>query len=241
MANNYFQLKHFTIWQDRCAMKIGTDAILFGAWVNAKGNLHILDIGTGTGILALMLAQRTTGLIEAIDIDHQAAEQARDNCNQSPWADRLNCYYKSLSEFIPLNTTPYDLVVSNPPFFSSGHRSGHLPRALARHHDSLSLEQLIKGAKLLLKPSGRLAVVLPYEERRKFVEICQTEGWWIVREASVRPLPQEEYIRVMMEVGAIRPERFQTEEIIIEQGRRHQYHPTFKEYTIEYYPGTTLD
>jgi len=132
------------------------------------------------------------------------------------------------------------LLVCNPPYFSSGHRSGHHPRALARHRDSLSLEHLAKGAKLLLKPTGRLAVVLPYEERKKFVEICQAEGWWVIREARVRPSPQEDYIRVMMEVGALIPEQFEAEEIIIELRRRHHYHPTFKKYTIDYYPGATL-
>ena len=140
MSNKPFIFKQFTVNQDRCAMKIGTDSVLLGAWTSLKTNPNsILDIGAGTGVLALMLAQRSYAeLIDAIEIDDDAYEQCVENFENAPWSDRLFCYHASLEEFVDEIEDRYDLIISNPPFYSEDYKTENAQRDLARFSDALA-------------------------------------------------------------------------------------------------------
>lgn len=151
-----FTFKQFAIEQDRCAMKIGTDGVLLGAWAPIDNHpFSILDIGTGTGIIALMLAQRSAAQqIDALEIDEAAYEQATDNFENSPWNDRLFCFHAGLDEFIEEPEEEYDLIVSNPPFYSEDYKTENESRDLARFQDAMPFEQLLEAADLLLSEHG---------------------------------------------------------------------------------------
>ena len=182
MGSPNFRFKQFTVWHDRCAMKVGTDGVLLGAWCPlpiannpspitnnqspiANPPYRVLDIGTGSGLIALMLAQRLSSQspiahIDAIDIDANAVAQAQDNFALSPWEDMLHAHHSTLQDW---QAERYDLIVSNPPYFQASLKNPNQQRATARHTDSLSYEELIAHAARLLKDSGVLALILPIE------------------------------------------------------------------------------
>ena len=159
-----FHFKSFSIKQDQSAMKVGTDGVLLGAWVNPKSYPHqILDVGTGTGLVAIMLAQRfSSSLIHAIDIDPASAKEALFNTQTSPWAKRLNITHCALQDYNPSNK--YDLIVSNPPYFRNTTLSNNKSRALARNNQTFSLEYLIERSYDLLHENGELAFIVPSNE-----------------------------------------------------------------------------
>lgn len=171
MAQTTFHFKKFSIRQERCAMKVGTDAVLLGAWTSTQGAKTILDIGTGTGIIALMLAQKSNAVIDAIEIDKCAHEEAEHNVRNSPFADLINVINISLQEFVHKSYRKYDLIVSNPPFFVEASKSFETARNLARHTDySLTFHELINGVDSLLADNGRLCLILPSREGTDFIE-----------------------------------------------------------------------
>ena len=169
-----FQFKKFNIQQDKTAMKVGTDAVLLGAWTPISHNPEsILDIGTGTGLIALMLAQRTNALqIDAFDIDENAYEQAADNFENSPWNDRLFCFHAGLDEFMEEPEDEYDLIVCNPPFYSEDYKSGDSARDTARFSDAMPFGDLIEAANLLLSEAGIFSVIIPYKEEANFIVLA---------------------------------------------------------------------
>ena len=162
-----FQFKQFTIEQDKCAMKIGTDGVLLGAWTSIETEpFAILDIGAGTGILSLMLAQRCyAGIIDAIEIDDDAYEQCVENFEASPWADRLFCYHASLEEFADEIEDKYDLILSNPPFFSEDYKTESEQRDLARFSDAMPFEHLIESVSKLLSEDGVFALLFHLKKK----------------------------------------------------------------------------
>jgi tRNA1Val (adenine37-N6)-methyltransferase len=179
-----FRFKQFSIEDDRCAMKVGTDAVLLGAWVDISNAKKILDVGTGCGIIALMLAQRTGEdvCIEAIEIEKQDAIQALENSNQSPWAKRIKITPQSLQEFKGFES--FDIIVSNPPYFINSQLPPSTDRAKARHTHSLSYQELIDHSIRLLNKEGRLAVVLPYAEGKNFLNIASLTGLICIRQLA---------------------------------------------------------
>lgn len=230
-----FDFKQFSVKQDKCAMKVGTDGVLLGGWVDVCETGRVLDIGTGTGLIALMAAQRTDCNIVGVEIDSDAAEQATENFNTSLWLNQLSCINSSIIDYANDAKEKFDYIVSNPPFFTEGVRSRDVSRAQARHSDSLSLLQLIEVVSKLLAHSGRFGIILPYTMRRLFIE-CITKGnLWLCREARVKPLPEEPCHRVMFEVTKEMPLLIDVEEIIIEDGGRHNYSPSFVKYTKDFY------
>jgi tRNA1Val (adenine37-N6)-methyltransferase len=173
MATSYFQFKQFFIQQENCAMKVTTDACLFGAYCaerlkqNAK---NILDIGTGTGLLSLMLAQKnSTSLIDAVEIEEQAALQAKQNFQQSPWIERLKIHNTSIQQFSHTTKNQFDFIITNPPFFNNDLKSDQQNRNLALHSTALNFEELIHCIKKLLSPTGKFAVLLPYHRTAAFI------------------------------------------------------------------------
>ncbi len=169
-----FQFKQFSLEQDQCAMKIGTDGVLLGAWTPIDNNPYsILDIGTGTGIIALMLAQRSAAeQIDALDIDENAYEQSTDNFENSPWNDRLFCFHAGLDEFVEEPEDEYDLIVSNPPFYTENYKSENEQRDLARFQDAMPFEDLIEAAALLLSENGIFSVIIPFKEEENFLALA---------------------------------------------------------------------
>lgn len=235
MPEDIFQFQQFSVRQDKSAMKVGTDGVLLGGWVDVSIRGRVLDIGTGTGLIALMLAQRTDCTIVGVEIDFDAAEQARENFNSSLWGTQLSCENCSIVDYALDAKEKFNYIVSNPPFFTEGARSKDTGRARARHGDSLSLLQLIEAVSKLLKENGRFDIILPYTMRRLFIEHIANADLWLCREARVKPLPKEPYHRVMFEVGKEVPDSIEIEEIIIEEGGRHNYSPSFVKYTRDFY------
>lgn len=170
-----FQFKQFNIKQDKCAMKIGTDGVLLGTWTMLKSEpRNVLDIGTGTGVISLILAQRFgTSEIEAVEIDGAAFEQAIDNFEESPWGDRLFGYHASFQEFFQeVDDEKYDLIISNPPYLSPTKKSENNIRNTARFEDALPFEHLFYGASKLLEEEGIFAIIIPFDRENLVVEIA---------------------------------------------------------------------
>jgi len=173
-----FQFKEFSVAQDKTAMKIGTDAVLLGAWTKINAEVFsILDIGAGTGVISLQMAQRSDAeLIDAVEIEPNAYEQCVSNFEQSDWGDRLFCYHASLEEFVEEIEESYDLIISNPPFYNSTYKDLESSRAMARHTDSLSFEELLKGCAEMLSEKGECAFIIPYEQENNFLDIAKKQG-----------------------------------------------------------------
>ena len=228
-----FQFKQFSIEDDRCAMKVGTDAVLLGAWVDVSKAKKILDVGTGCGIIALMLAQRTERdvWIEGIEIEEQDAIQAAENSSLSPWKNRIKVTHQSLQEF--KDGESFDLIVSNPPYFINSQLPPSTDRAKARHTHSLSYQELIDHSTRLLKNEGRLAVVLPYIEGKDFVNLASIRGLICVRQLafySRREKPQE---RWLFEFTFI-PQTMVAEQMIL-HGEGETWSPEYKALTKSFY------
>lgn len=177
MSENSFRFRQFTVHQDKCAMKVGTDSVLFGSWVQPNYAKRILDIGTGTGILALMMAQKSEADIDAVDIDENAYLQSVENFKLSPWFQRLHSYHSSFQEFADrTDSQQYDLIIANPPYFHHASKPFGESRINARHNDALSFDELVAGVKKMLHPRGRLCVILPCKEGMEFMDKAQREG-----------------------------------------------------------------
>lgn len=193
-----FNFKQFSVEDTRSAMKVGTDGVLLGAWVSLDGiEDHILDVGTGSGVIALMLAQRTSkATVIGIDIDAPSAEDASDNFKKSPWAGRMAAF---CTDFRNMKQFPYELIVSNPPFFVNSLKAPDARRSDARHTDTLSYAALASGAVANMAPNGRLAVVLPSDESELFVEQARVAGLFLRRICRVRTTPKQPFKRSLME------------------------------------------
>ncbi len=174
MSSQPFQFKEFTIAQNRCAAKIGTDGVLLGAWASLEKQPNsILDIGTGTGVIALMLAQRSTAqTIDALELEDNAYEQATENFENSPWGDRLFCYHAHLHEFALEMDEQYDLIVCNPPFYTNAYQTEDAARNKARFEDAMPFNLLVGAVMKLLSPKGSFSIILPFEEEEDFLELC---------------------------------------------------------------------
>ena len=230
-----FKFKQFTINQDRCAMKVGTDGVLLGAWSNISHNpFSILDIGTGTGLIALMLAQKSSAqLIDAIEIDDNAFEQCVENFESSNWNDRLFCYHAGLDEFVDEIEEKYDLIISNPPFYSEDVSSGNKQRDIARLTFSLPFEELLEGVSILLSDEGIFNVIIPFKEEEKFIRIAATFNLFPNRITRVKGNLTSEVKRSLLEFS-FNEKSFQVLELIIEN-ERHQYTEEYINLTKDFY------
>jgi tRNA1Val (adenine37-N6)-methyltransferase len=233
--NNYFQFKQFRIVQERSAMKVGMDGVLLGAWADPSGAERILDIGTGTGLIALMLAQKNSlAQIDAIEVDPEAFEEAVLNCQQSPWNDRIKLDLCSFQEFAELINQKHDLIVSNPPFFTNGIKAPLENRAQARHSDSLPLEVLISGAANMLAEKGRISLVLPIESLSDIASLADSNKLFISRLCRVTPNPIKPAFRILIELTNVEC-TIQEENLMIEFEKHHDYTPEYKELTKDFY------
>jgi tRNA1Val (adenine37-N6)-methyltransferase len=229
MSNSWFQFKQFRIVQGRSALKVGTDGVLLGAWCDVSGAKRILDAGTGTGVIALMLAQRTENLIDkgdagadsnidtrngpkannsvpmidAVEISAGACSDADINFRNCPWKNRLTLHCNDFRQFHTSGMPPFDLIVSNPPFFKNALRSADHSSSVARHDVTLTFEQLIAGAKKLLTPQGRLAVIIPTDAFDDFRGMARLTGFYLARKTLVIPRTGKDPKRILLEFSVV--------------------------------------
>lgn len=231
-----FQFKQFSVKQDRCGMKIGTDGVLLGAWAPIDNHPKtILDIGTGTGIIALMLAQRCDAQqIDALEIDENAYEQAVDNFENTSWGDRLFCFHAGLDEFIEDPEDEYDLIVSNPPFYSEDYRSDNEQRDLARFQEAMPFEDLIDAAALLLSENGIFSVIIPYKEEEFFIDLCAKADLFPIKVTRVKGSHKTQIVRSLIAFKRYELSVLLADELVIEINR-HEYTEEYIELTKEFY------
>ncbi len=241
MSKSKFHFKQFSVEQDKCAMKIGTDGVLLGAWASiAQNPFSILDIGAGTGVLSLMLAQRSTSeIVDALEIDSDAYEQCVDNFEQSPWGDRLFCYHASLEEFAEEIDDQYDLIVCNPPFYSEDCKAENEQRAMARFQDAMPFSHLLESVSKLLAESGIFSVVIPKKEETDFIILASKFNLFPNRILHVKGSPSSETKRSLLDFSFKKTENrknlnTETEQLIIETSR-HQYTEDYIKLTQDFY------
>jgi tRNA1Val (adenine37-N6)-methyltransferase len=201
--NKWFEFKQFRIEQQRTAMKVGTDGVLLGAWASVDHTSAILDAGTGTGLIALMLAQRCDALIDAVEIEANAAAEAELNFDQSPWKQRLKVFQADFTTFSCGRMQRYDLIVCNPPYFVDSLKTPDPMLALARHNITLTTDQLIKGSVRLLNDKGRLAIIIPSLSFDQFRETARLKGLYLKRQTNVITKTGNIAERVLLEVSLL--------------------------------------
>lgn len=233
-----FTFKQFTINQDRCAMKVGTDGVLLGAWTPLINNpYNVLDIGAGTGLIALMIAQRCNAeQIDAIEIDEEAYEQCVENFEASPWNDRLFCFHADLNEYTEElfeEEEEYDLIVSNPPFYSENYSSGDEKRDQARFQEALPFDELIESAQALLSDNGIFSVVIPYKEEENFIALAKSVHLFPLKITRVKGTPSSEIKRSLLAFCRLEQNPL-IDELIIEI-ERHNYTEDYKNLTKDFY------
>ncbi|WP_285827306.1 methyltransferase [Bacteroides acidifaciens] len=233
MSNPYFQFKQFTVWHDKCAMKVGTDGVLLGAWASVQNAHKILDVGTGTGLVALMLAQRSLpdADIIALEIDEAAAGQARENVTRSPWKERVEVVQTDFRDY--QSSDKFDVIVSNPPYFVDSLECPDQQRNAARHNGSLTYEELLEGVVGLLAEDGTFTIVIPADVADRVKMIAATKNLYAVRQLNVITKPSGIPKRTLITFT------FSNQECVIEELltelARHQYSGKYIALTREYY------
>ena len=239
MPNPYFRFKQFTVYHDRCAMKVGTDGVLLGAWADISNAPRILDIGTGSGLIALMLAQRSEAKIDALEIDKQACAQAQENVNASPWANRIQIYHQSLQDYVQTASGGYDLLIANPPFFQSTPASTPSSRSLARQSHHLTPEALLQAAPHLLGKAGRLAVIYPVDRAERFEALSIKQGFICRRKLYIKPKHHLPTKRILLDLqqrdNAKTSSTCTPKTLVIEEAERYTYTPAFIELIKDFY------
>jgi len=216
-----FRFKQFAIRQENAAMKVGTDGALLGAWSDVSKANNILDIGTGTAIIAMMVAQRnSTAAITAIEIDEKALIDANFNVENCPWTNRIKIIQSSLQEFTP--TLKFDSIISNPPFFENSLKSNSRSKIKARHTDSLHYSDILNFASIHLSNIGVLHLILPVENAKKCIETAIEGGFYLKRICKVHPVPNKNAHRFVFELTKNATLTI-SESLIIETGKRHDY------------------
>ncbi|MGL2962333.1 tRNA1(Val) (adenine(37)-N6)-methyltransferase [Flavobacterium sp. RSB2_4_14] len=217
-------------------MKIGTDSVLLGAWCPVDNNpFSVLDIGTGTGILSLMIAQRSNAeQIDAIEIDENAYEQCVENFENSPWSDRLFCFHAGLDEFVEEPEDVYDLIVSNPPFYSEDYKTNNSQRDLARFEEAMPFEELIEATDLLLSENGIFSVIIPFKEEERFIDLCAEVELFPVKVTRVKGSNTTPIVRSLLAFKRYELSVLEADELVIEISR-HEYTDDYIELTKDFY------
>jgi tRNA1Val (adenine37-N6)-methyltransferase len=233
MANSYFTFKEFTIYQDRCSFKVGTDGVLLGAVADAADRGKILDIGTGTGLIAIMLAQRSNADIVAIEPDRESFLQANHNISLCKWSNRIKIEQTDLQGF-NMDGSKFDLIVTNPPFFNDSLRNPDTRKSSARHNDSLTTHELLENVSRLLDTEGVFQLILPYVEGNIFIAEASLYGFYCNSILKIRPLPTSDIRRMILSFSRTRQmpsEKFLT----IERGKRYEFTEEYTSLTKDFY------
>lgn len=231
-----FHFKQFKIYHDRCSMKVGTDGVLLGAWTDISNASRALDVGTGTGLIAIMLAQRSNLniTVDAIDTDLNAFQQAKENVMNCAWNDQIRLFHSSLQEYSESTNEKYNLIVSNPPFFNSGTRSVISGRDTARNTASLSHEELIVAVSKLLNNDGKFALILPFNEGTAFIELAKNKGLYCQKLVSIRPKVGKNIERLLMAFSFDKAE-IEKSELVIQYEKRNDYTKEYIALTRDFY------
>lgn len=233
MSNSYFQFKQFRIEQDKTAMKVCTDSCIFGASIDPQNANTILDIGTGTGLLALMMAQKSEATIDAVEIEESAFLQAQQNIQQSKWNDRIKLYHQSIQDFILTKSGYYDLIISNPPFYSKQLKSPNLKKNIAHHSEDLSLEELVNSVRALLKTTGRFYLILPEAEFNTVTSLLLFHNLHLTELITIKDRAESPVFRV---IGCFEFEvKEQKKGALNVKNETGDYSSEFKELLKEYY------
>jgi len=233
MANNYFSFKQFTIFQDKCTFKVGTDGVLLGAYADVSSAGKILDIGTGTGLIALMLAQRCEAIITAIEPDQESFSQACTNIEGSNWRDRIKAENISLQDFFP-GADKFDLIITNPPYFTDSLKNPDPGKAAARHNFLLGNDDLLSGTRRLLSEDGKFQIILPYPEGNVFIAVAQGYGFYCNNILKIKPLPASEVRRLILSFSRHR-QKAKESFLTIEHGARHEFTEEYINLTKDFY------
>ena len=231
-----FRFIQFEVSHHRSTMKVGTDAVVLGAWLDVSGAQRILEIGTGCGIIALMLAQKSLAAIDAIDVDEASANEASENFACSPWNDRLKSFHVSLNDFATDKTGIYDLIVSNPPFFQNSLLPPTKGRQLARHNVVLTFNTFLSDSSRLLSHEGKLAVILPCSEEEKFIGIAGKESLFLQSKLNIYPKPSKPKKRVILVFSSTKRENPNFDSIILRNEDGH-YSDNYKRITKDFHAG----
>ena len=216
-------------------MKVGTDGVLLGAWVNVEGAGRILDAGAGTGLIAIMLAQRSQALVDAVEIDEAAFSQAEENIVACPWKERIRIHCDSLQHFVTTSSGLFDIVVSNPPYFSNSLKPPLKTRSLARHDERLSYESLLFCSAQLLSAGGRLAVIIPANVADRFTELAYLQGLFPSQLVRVRPSPDKDPVRCLAEFTKDKSIRCEEGSLVIRNRDSSSYTEDYKKLTKMFY------
>lgn len=230
---DYFHFKKFSVRHDRSGMKVGTDGVLLGAWVDVRQATQILDIGTGTGVIALMLAQRATDsvTIDAVEIDDAAYADAQENIAASPWHDRVHLHHSAIQQFNP--STRFDLIVTNPPYFQKSYKPPTAQRETARHTEQLTFDEILSIAEKLLTPAGKLNVILPYTEGLQFITLAEHKGLFCSRKWIFRTRENKPVERFLLEFCWEKKETEEGEILLYSSGE--EWSDGYKELMREFY------
>ena len=233
--NKPFKFKQFTVKQEQCAMKIGTDGVLLGAWSTIKKQpFAALDIGAGTGILSLKLAQRCDAdVIDALEIDEMAYEQCVDNFETSPWSDRLFCYHADLAEFTEEIEDQYDLIICNPPFYSEDYKTEYIERDLARFQDAMPFAHLLESVSKLLIKDGTFCTIIPFKEESQFIALASAVNLKLNKITRVRGNLYSDIKRSLIEMSFHESEIISNELVI--ENARHNYTEAYVNLTKDFY------
>jgi len=229
-----FRFKQFTVEDERSTMRIGTDAILLGAWADPGPATSILDIGTGCGVISLILAQKSETFIDAIDIDEESVKQAESNFSISPWSERLSAKLISLQELGKSSEKKYECIITNPPFFTGSLKSPDIRKNLARHTSSLSREDLVSGILHLLTKDGSFFLILPAAESSRFTTLAESAGLFIQKEMQVKPKKGNPVNRVLSRFGFDPCSSPSSEELVI-RNEDSTFTKEYIDFTDDYY------
>jgi tRNA1Val (adenine37-N6)-methyltransferase len=234
-----FTFKQFSIKQDLCTMKVGTDGVLLGAWADVTNAELLLDIGAGTGVIAIMLAQRTMNTegvkVHAVEIDPIAFLQAKENMENSPFANRLGGVNDSIQSFAKAVELKYDLIVSNPPFFTGGTFSSNQDKTNVRHTVKLPHGDLLQATRSLLAKDGRFCVILPLIEGLRFIDIARTYGFYCTKKTEVYTLSEKAVERLLLQFALIDKELVTDKLIMLNSQERNDYTDAYKALTNDFY------
>lgn len=229
----YFHFKKFSVRHDRSGMKVGTDGVLLGAWVDVRQATQILDIGTGTGVIALMIAQRASDAVtvDAVEIDDAAYEDAQENIAASPWHDRVHLHHTAIQQFNP--STKFDLIVTNPPYFQKSYKPPTAQRETARHTEQLTFDEILQAAEKLLTANGKLNVILPYTEGLQFITLAAHKGLHCSRKWSFKTRENKPIERVLLEFRWKKKEVDEGEILLYSSGE--EWSDEYKDLTRDFY------
>ena len=229
-----FRFKQFSVEDGECTMKVGTDSVLLGAWAHLPSTGNVLDVGTGCGLLALMVAQRSNALITGIDIDEPSIIQAQKNFKDSPWDSRISALTIGFQDFALSAPDTFHLIITNPPYFVNSLKAPHAPRSKARHNDGLPFAELVALSFQLLQENGRLCLILPLNEAKLFKKIALDCGFHLTRQLSVTPVTNKPPNRSLMEFSKSPADKVTAESLTI-RNENGSYTNDYKEMTSAFY------